>query len=557
MHETPTYVSLKGVTMRRVLTNIQPREIDRRGPNVVESTITVQGLHDCLRDVNVTIDIDHTWDSDLSVSLTGPNGMRVLLVANEGSDGNDFRFTKFDDAAPVSIVDRLAPFRGTFRPEESLSDFDHSDPNGVWTLRVEDQASQDGGVLNSWTLDIDDGLYSFENSALIAIDAGGPNTATSAIDVTNLTGLAAANVRVQVDLRHTWTSDLELTLIAPDDTRVVLVSRQGGDGDNFRDTLFDDAAEISIKDGSAPFAGSFRPDQPLDVLENLQVNGRWRLEVSDRASQDGGSLRSWRLEIQTECAHPRTASDFNIEVQFMGGLTVAQRAAFELAAARWSEIITGDLPSFRVLGRDIDDVLILAEGKPIDGPGRILGRAGPTHLRPGSLLPVRGVMTFDSADLAGMEADGSLVDVIVHEMGHVLGIGTLWERQKHLAGKGTDNPTFGGTAAMREYGTLIGGVPSPVPVENEGGPGTRDGHWREFTFDNELMTGIVDVDNRLSRLTIACLEDMGYQVNYDAANDYQIPTAPFVLGLRAAGGRHDCCVPRPKPIVLNPGDSAS
>jgi len=543
--------------MRRVFTNIQSKEIGRGGPNTVESTITVDGLHDCLRDVNISIDIDHTWDSDLSISLTGPNGTRVLLVATEGGSGSNFRFTKFDDAAPVSIVGRRAPFRGTFRPEESLSDFDHSDPNGTWTLRIKDQAAQDGGALNSWTLDIDDGLYTFENNAVVPIDAGGPNTATSAIDVTNLTGLAVANVRVHADLRHTWTSDLQLTLIAPDATRVILVDRQGGDGDDFRNTIFDDDAPTSINDGAAPFAGAFRPDHPLAGLENLQANGRWQLEVSDKEPQDGGSLRYWRLEIQTECAHSRTPSDFNIEVQFMGGLTVAQRAAFELAAARWSELITGDLPRVRFESRDIDDVLILAEGKPIDGPSRILGQAGPTHVRPTSLLPFRGVMSFDSADLAGMEANGSLVDVIVHEMGHVLGIGTLWEMQKLLTGKGTDNPIFGGTAAMREYGALIGGTPRPVPVENEGGPGTRDGHWRESTFDNELMTGIVDVDNRLSRLTIACLEDMGYQVNYDAANEYHIPAAPFALGLLADDGRHRCCVRRPKPIVVEPDDAGS
>ena len=61
----------------------------------------------------------------------------------------------------------------------------------------------------------------------------------------------------------------------------------------------------------------------------------------------------------------------------------------------------------------IDDVLIIAQGVPIDGPGRILGQAGPTHLRPASagaaaFLPARGVMSFDTADLARMQANGTL-----------------------------------------------------------------------------------------------------------------------------------------------------
>jgi predicted Zn-dependent protease len=118
-------------------------------------------------------------------------------------------------------------------------------------------------------------------------------------------------------------------------------------------------------------------------------------------------------------------SPFSIDVRFLGGLSPAQQAAFANAAQRWAQVITGDLPPDIVDGHTIDDVLIEAEGVPIDGPGRTLGQAGPTHVRLGSLLPVKGIMSFDTADLDRMEADGSLTDVILHEMGHVLGFGTL------------------------------------------------------------------------------------------------------------------------------------
>jgi hypothetical protein len=68
-------------------------------------------------------------------------------------------------------------------------------------------------------------------------------------------------------------------------------------------------------------------------------------------------------------------------------------------------------------------------------------------------------------------------------------------------------------------------VPLPVPVANTGGPGTFGGHWREAIFGNELMTGYVD-DHRdpLSTLTVAAFDDMGYTVNYSAAEAYQLPT---------------------------------
>lgn len=220
-----------------------------------------------------------------------------------------------------------------------------------------------------------------------------------------------------------------------------------------------------------------------------------------------------------------TNGTYNIEVRFKGGLTAAQQAVFESAANRWSQIISADVPSFRVGRETIDDVAIDAAGLRIDGPSGTLGRAGPTHFRPFSSLPVKGVMEFDTADLERMEMDGSLENVIVHEMGHVLGMGTIWRRKGLLRGAGTANPVFVGRNAMREFADLIGADrPTPVPVENTGGPGTREGHWRESVLANELMTGFLNVGpNPVSRMTIAALQDMGYRVDLEAAEDFVIP----------------------------------
>jgi len=79
---------------------------------------------------------------------------------------------------------------------------------------------------------------------------------------------------------------------------------------------------------------------------------------------------------------------------------------------------------------------------------------------------------------------------------------------------------------MKEYAALRGsGSHSlPVPVENTGGPGTRDSHWRETLFRNELMSGfIAAAGNPLSRITAASLQDIGYLVNLDAAEPYALP----------------------------------
>ncbi|QHV93579.1 leishmanolysin-related zinc metalloendopeptidase [Spirosoma endbachense] len=227
-----------------------------------------------------------------------------------------------------------------------------------------------------------------------------------------------------------------------------------------------------------------------------------------------------------------------MEVRFLGGLTKKQKDAFKKAADRWCKIIIGDLPSVQVDGEVIDDVLILASGAAIDGPGRILGQAGPTRLRPANagnaaFLPAKGEMQFDTADLAEMGKNGTLIDVITHEMGHVLGIGTVWSKKNLLQGAGTSNPTFKGHNASIEYGQLRGMGSTPVPVENTGGIGTQDSHWRETIFRNELMSGfIAGQNNPISRVTVASLQDCGYEVDINAAEPFALPN---LIALAEAG----------------------
>jgi len=253
-----------------------------------------------------------------------------------------------------------------------------------------------------------------------------------------------------------------------------------------------------------------------------------------------------------------TTSPFTITVRFVGGLTQSQMDAFAAAADRWAKVIVGDLPDVVFDGEPIDDLLIVAQGADIDGEGHILGQAHITHVRPAgpepwALLPVRGEMTFDKADLARMEAEGTLGDVITHEMGHVVGVGSLWSPKGLLVGKGTTDPTFSGPAAMAEYRKLRDSDDlERVPVENTGQPGTRDVHWRDRTFGNELMTGFVNAaPNPLSRVTVASLGDLGYEVDIDAADHFELP-APTEL-VTAGAALHALAL-KPAPVELPRND---
>ena len=105
-------------------------------------------------------------------------------------------------------------------------------------------------------------------------------------------------------------------------------------------------------------------------------------------------------------------------------------------------------------------------------------------------------------------------------------------KRRLLSGMGGANPTFVGARAMAEWNQLGGG--GNVPVENLGGPGTRDSHWREATFANELMTGYVSYNsNPLSRMSIASLADMGYHVDLSQADAYTLPSSGFLRRTQA------------------------
>ena len=379
--------------------------------------------------------------------------------------------------------------------------------------------------------------FEFRNHNLVRINRNLPTSVRSTINVADVNG-TISKVTLAFNILHTFTSDLVVTLRSPSGQSATLVNREGGSGNHFLGTVFDDASTSSIANARPPFKGGFRPAESLNNLDGANANGEWILEIDDVASQDGGLLLSWTLGFMVQ----RETSKFKIELDFQGGLSPSQRRVFANAAERWSEIITGAANGSSL------SLTIEAGGIPIDrggvpGEGNVLGQAAPTVLQNG--LPSNGIMEFDTFDLDRLENDGSLVNVIIHEMAHVLGHGTIWRRQGLLVGEGSFDPRFIGLNAMEEFGVLLGtNRPTPVPVANQGGPGTEGAHWREATFGRELLTGRLDSGiNPISRISIASLIDLGYGVDLDAADQYDLPDARLLSLLGTEGSGSFCCSP--------------
>ncbi|HEX7122963.1 MAG TPA: leishmanolysin-related zinc metalloendopeptidase [Gemmatimonadaceae bacterium] len=328
--------------------------------------------------------------------------------------------------------------------------------------------------------------------------------------------------------------------------------------------------EITQGGGQSALAGALL-SQPIDLrVRDRFGNGTPGVTVTLSLESGGGLVSpttvvtdasgmargiAWRLGTQGgpqrvkatagDISIPLTAavrSDFSVDLRFFG--TPPDESVQELfrrAVDRIEASVVGDLPDVPLFSFDlgrcgvplpaltetIDDMLILATVGLIDGPGRVLGSAGPCVTRTESRFTLIGVIRFDIDDIGDLLEDGSFGDVILHELLHIVGVGPQWRSKGMIVGSGTEDPRFIGSRAAIHCQAAGGGTAcgsGTVPVENSGGGGTAEVHWRESVFDDELMTGFVEVGRPmpLSAMTLGSIEDLGLAVNHLAADAYFI-----------------------------------
>lgn len=266
---------------------------------------------------------------------------------------------------------------------------------------------------------------------------------------------------------------------------------------------------------------------------------------------------------------------FSIQLNFGSGFTAGQMAAFNAAKSTWQGYITGYRDTV------INSVLtIQANSVAKDGVGGLLGSAGPRSAKFGLehnyLYARSGLMEFDTADLASLEADGTLTSLIVHEMGHVLGLGTLWSssalgykgyQELYVAGTGQ----YTGADALAAWRSEFSQPNATfVPVEMAGGAGTANAHWNEVDggagptgyisnltgqdFRDELMTGWLNGPAFISTVTLGGLSDLGYTLNTSAsnfgtANNSAAVPEPSTLILSTLAALAACCSRQRRPAV--------
>jgi len=143
-------------------------------------------------------------------------------------------------------------------------------------------------------------------SGNIAIPDNDLTGITRTLTFTDTNSITDVNV-TRLRIIHSWDDDLVVTLTSPAGTTIDLTRNNGGSGNNYQNTIFDDAAGTTIGAGSAPFNGTYSPDGSLSSFNGESAAGIWTLRVVDDTGADTGSLRNFDLEICTNSPPTVTA----------------------------------------------------------------------------------------------------------------------------------------------------------------------------------------------------------------------------------------------------------
>ncbi len=217
-----------------------------------------------INSVEISVDISHTYRGDLLVSLLTP--LNTIIPLHQGEGGREDNLIKVYDSGSIPALQQLSG----------------KEMRGKWSLKVVDRARQDTGKLNSWGLKIK--VPKSENTATGSVSPGlhipddVPDGITSALEIQ--AGGGIKDVKVNVDISHTYVGDLTVKLQSPSGKEVTLHDREGGSKDNIQTTY-------TIV--SHPQLGDFLDEE---------INGTWILAVADLAGMDEGKLNKWGIEAK-------------------------------------------------------------------------------------------------------------------------------------------------------------------------------------------------------------------------------------------------------------------
>jgi len=219
-------------------------------------------------------------------------------------------------------------------------------------------------------------------------------------------------------------------------------------------------------------------------------------------------------------------SDFKIKLIYQTNVPNDVKQLIEKARDRWLQIVTGGYEPFEEADGTVWDRLIIDVSiGVVDAEKLKLAVGGLTKLNPISRRPLRSKLVLDEYELPDLRhTPDFLYDVILHEFGHAIGIDKfLWDLHKVYDLKPNGTPVLKGKFCRKEYQSLLGRHnPIDLPLFKDDGAL----HIDEATFPTEIMSpGISSGGNKLSRLSVAMLADIGYDVDFLKADEYELERA--------------------------------
>jgi subtilisin-like proprotein convertase family protein len=291
----------------------------------------------------------HTFLGDLEIAVVGPAGQKFVLM---GLVGGSFRAeiatVTFDDAAPTGILSNANLLTGSYKPTSNTgfaaafpspapagpyqlpalagtatlnSVFHGANPNGTWSLYINDRASSDTGRLSGgWSISITNSITAQNSQAIQIPDSGVGSLYPSTVTVSGLIGSVTSTLVVLDGLSHTLPDDVDVLLVAPGGRSVVLMSDVGGATpvNNVVIGISDDAASRMPDDGPlvtgsylptdispgdtfpAPAPGTPPTGTTLATFNGINPNGVWSLYLVDDNGNNAGSISTgWGLGLAT------------------------------------------------------------------------------------------------------------------------------------------------------------------------------------------------------------------------------------------------------------------
>jgi len=261
-------------------------------------------------------------------------------------------------------------------------------------------------------------------------------------------------------------------------------------------------------------------------LTNSNINNNSEVSISDAARIADHVAGIDPLDTTFKC-HIEYTDPTNF-------LNEVDKATIASAVAKWTGIIKNRIHT----GRTYDMIVYVDM---VTRSANILASAGPyvpNFTVNGKLIPYAGVLELNTTNWGSQMADvkdngeTTAWRTVVHELGHIFGIGTLWPENNLVDSSGW----YVGTNALREYRNKFNDQTFiAIPIEDDGGGGTAGGHLEEGTqqgasendrtrngkfypgLNTDLMTGWAETntgDEPLTRISIGLLEDLGYEVVY-------------------------------------------